>query len=221
MFNQVQDYTLGLLPAKRRKSQSGWQSFNAVCCPHNGESQDTRGRGGVIANPDGGVSYSCFNCKFKTSYTPGRPLSFKFRKLLRWLGADANEIQRLVFEALRLKDLVNPEEIKDADEPITFAARSLPEQAKSFWSLAEFYKLADNNHLPTQFVTAVNYVIDRKIDCNKYDFYWTPEIEHKLNYRVIVPFIYKNEIVGYTARAVNDGIQPKYISNHPADFVFN
>ena len=221
MFNQVQDYTLGLLPAKRRKSQSGWQSFNAVCCPHNGESQDTRGRGGVIANPDGGVSYSCFNCKFKTSYTPGRPLSFKFRKLLRWLGADANEIQRLVFEALRLKDLVNPEEIKDADEPITFAARPLPEQAKSFWSLAEFYKLADNNHLPAQFATAVNYVIDRKIDCTKYDFYWTPEIEHKLNYRVIVPFIYKNEIVGYTARAVNDGIQPKYHSNHPADFVFN
>lgn len=221
MFNAVQDYTLALLPSRRRHSQSGWLSFNAVCCAHNGESADTRGRGGIITNPDGGISYSCFNCKFKTSYTPGRPLSFKFRKLLRWLGADANEIQRLVIEALRLKDLIEPDKIDDPDEPVVFEKRQLPAEAKSFWSLAEFYKLADNNNLPNQLVQAVNYVTERKINCNKYDFYWTPEVEHKLSHRVIVPFIYKNEIVGYTARATNDGIKPKYHSNHPADFVFN
>ena len=221
MFNAVQDYTVSLLPSKRRRSQSGWQSFNAVCCQHNGDSQDTRGRGGIMTNPNGSVAYHCFNCQFKTSYTPGRPLSFKFRKLLRWLGGDTNEIQRLVIEALRIKDLIEPDKIEETDEPVTFERRSLPTEAKSFWALAEFYKLADNNNLPANFVHAVNYVVDRKIDRNRYDFYWTPEVENKLNYRVIVPFKYKNEIVGYTARAINDGIKPKYHSNHPADFVFN
>jgi len=221
MFNAVQDYTVSLLPSKRRRSQSGWQSFNAVCCQHNGDSPDTRGRGGIMTNPNGSVAYHCFNCQFKTSYTPGRPLSFKFRKLLRWLGGDLNEIQRLVIEALRIKDLIKPEEIEEEKESITFERRSLPLEAKSFWALAEFYKLADNNNLPANFVHAVNYVVDRKIDCNRYDFYWTPEVEHKLAHRVIVPFKYKNEIVGYTARAINDGIKPKYHSNHPADFVFN
>ena len=56
---------------------------------------------------------------------------------------------------------------------------------------------------------------------SKYDFYWTPEVEHKLSHRVIVPFIYKNEVVGYTARSLVDGIKPKYHSNHPAHSVFN
>ncbi len=221
MFNTVQDYTLNLLPPKRRRSQSGWTSFNAVCCAHNGESADTRGRGGIITNPDGGVSYSCFNCKFKASYQPGRPLSFKFRKLLRWMGADSNEIQRLVVEALRIKDLISPEDIKEPEEEIVFERRTLPEQAKTFWALAEFYKLADYSNTPNQLNKAVTYVTSRHIDCARYDFYWTPEVEHKLDHRVIVPFIYKNEIVGYTARALEDGIKPKYHSNHPAHFVFN
>ena len=29
MFNAVQDYTLSILPSKKKRSQSGWLSFNA------------------------------------------------------------------------------------------------------------------------------------------------------------------------------------------------
>jgi hypothetical protein len=137
------------------------------------------------------------------------------------MGADTNEIQRLVVEALRVKDLIRPEDVKEPQEEIVFESRTLPEQAKSFWALAEFYKLADYNNTPVQFMEAVKYITGRHIDCKKYDFYWTPEVEHKLNHRVIVPFIYKNELVGYTARSLVDGIKPKYHSNHPPHFVFN
>jgi hypothetical protein len=221
MFNAVQDYTLSILPSKRRRSQAGWLSFNAVCCHHNGDSTDTRGRGGCITNPDGGVSYHCFNCQFKTSYQPGRPLSFKFRKLLNWLGADPTEVKRLVIEAIRVKELIRPEDIRAPEEEIVFEARSLPQEAQSFLALAEFYKLAEYQSTPKLFTDAVHYSLDRKIDTIKYDLYWTPEIEHKLNHRVIVPFVYKGQTVGYTARATVDGIKPKYHSNHPANFVFN
>jgi len=222
MFNSVQDYTLSILPSKRKTSQSGWLSFNAVCCQHNGHNVDTRGRGGIKTNGDGHLSYHCFNCNFKTSFTPGRALSFKYRRFLKWLGADQTEIQRLVIEALRLKDLVNPEQIREPEpeEEITFKPRSLPKEAVGFLALAEFYELADKQY-PTQFVEAVNYVSDRKIDFQRYDFYWTPEVENKLNRRVIIPFKYKNEIVGYTARAFVESVKPKYQSDHPANFVFN
>ena len=138
MFNAVQDYTLSILPSKRRRSQAGWLSFNAVCCHHNGDSADTRGRGGCITNPDGGVSYHCFNCQFKTSYQPGRPLSFKFRKLLNWLGADPTEVKRLVIEAIRVKELIRPEDIKEPAEEIVFEARALPQEAQSFWPWQNF-----------------------------------------------------------------------------------
>ena len=68
----VNDTVLTYLPSKRKQTPSGWLSFNATCCHHNGHAADTRGRGGLISNPDGGVSYHCFNCGFKASWQPGR-----------------------------------------------------------------------------------------------------------------------------------------------------
>ena len=225
MTNSVIDTTLNLWRSgrKTRTSQSGWISSNAPCCSYNGESADTRGRGGLIQNGDS-VSYHCFNCGFKTSYTPGRPLTYKFRKLLTWLGADENTVRHLVIEAIRVKEQLEfyspTTPIIAETETITYEPRALPEEAVSFHSWLEFYELA-NQHYPTQYVDAVQYANDRSIDLTKYDLYWTPQVEHKLNYRVIVPFTYKNQIVGYTARSVVNGIVPKYYSNHPSDFVFN
>ena len=59
----------------------------------------------MLYNPDGAVSYHCFNCGFKTSWTPGRTLSFKMRKLLRQLNFDEAEVQRLNLELLSQADL--------------------------------------------------------------------------------------------------------------------
>jgi len=221
MFNAVQDYTLSILPSKKRRSQAGWLSFNAVCCQHNGESADTRGRGGVMSSQDGGISYHCFNCGFKIGYQPGRPLGFKFKRLLKWLGASESEISRLTIDALRLRELVAPTDKEIEPIKVSWDERPLPVEAQSFWALAEFYKLSEYTNAPSAFLEAVNYVVNRKIDTQKYDFYWTPEVEHKLSHRAIVPFIYQGKIVGYTARAVNNNIKPKYHSNHPAHFVFN
>ena len=50
MQNLVQQTLLLHLPGKRKQTASGWLSFNAVCCIHNGESADTRGRGGIVEN---------------------------------------------------------------------------------------------------------------------------------------------------------------------------
>ena len=82
----VYDTLTQYLPAKRKTTPSGWTSFNAPCCIHNGDSADKRQRGGLISNGDEGVSYHCFNCGFKCSWQPGRNLSGKMRRLLQWLG---------------------------------------------------------------------------------------------------------------------------------------
>ena len=73
----VKDILLTFLPGKRKQTPSGWLSFNAPCCHHNGTSADKRGRGGLITNGDGGISFHCFNCGFKASWQPGRNLSHK------------------------------------------------------------------------------------------------------------------------------------------------
>lgn len=224
MTNLVVDTTLNLWKTGRRvkTSASGWLSANAPCCPYNGESTDTRSRGGIIQNGDS-ISYHCFNCGYKTSYTPGRPLSYKFRKLLDWFGADQNQIRHLVIEAIRIKEqleLLQPQEVPSA-ELVTFNAKPLPNEAISFNAMADFYKLSDSSNYPKQFMDAVQYIHDRQIDMERYEFYWTPVVEHKLSYRVIVPFKWQGQIIGYSARATVDGIIPKYYTDHEPNFVFN
>jgi hypothetical protein len=223
MLKSIQDAVLQILPAKRKTSASGWISFNAVCCDHNGESRDTRTRGGVTTNPDGGISYHCFNCNFKASYVPGRHLTYKFRKLLNWLGADEGTVKRLVIDAIRIRDLVAPEQIIEAEaaEPINFKPRALPNEAQSFHALSNFYTLKDDRDVPAGFQSAVIYAATRKLDLNKYDFYWTPETQYNLHKRIIIPFTWRNEIIGYTARAITDEVKPKYHNSHEPNYVFN
>lgn len=221
MYDIVQQELLQLLPARRKRSND-WISFNAVCCPHNGESADTRRRGGVRPNADGSVSYHCFNCGFKTGFYPGRPIGFKFRKLLKWLGADDNTVQRLVMEALRIKEMVPvAERVPVPEVEITFKPRPLPDDSASFAEWASMLEQAPDFDVPAQLSNAVKYVYDRKIDTDKYDFYITDESSYHLDQRVIIPFTWKNQIIGYTARALTDGIKPKYHNSHEPNFVFN
>lgn len=220
MLTTIQDSVLQLLPARKKTGQNGWTSFNAPCCVHNGESADTRGRGGLKTDA-GKVSYHCFNCQFKASYQPGRHLTYKFRKFLSWLGADDNTVRRLVIDAVRLKDLVAPEEIKEAVEEIRFEARSLPDNAKPIIELEAFYRLGDYQNVPAELLASIEYVHRRQIELGKYNFCWTADTAYNMHRRIVVPFYYQKQVVGYTARAIVDGIKPKYYSSHPADFVFN
>ena len=96
----VVETVLTYIPHKRKTTPSGWTSFNAPCCHHNGHSADTRGRGGVIQNDDG-ISYHCFNCGFKASWQPGRPFSHKMRKLLQWMGTPDDAINKVALDVMR------------------------------------------------------------------------------------------------------------------------
>jgi hypothetical protein len=210
MLNIISDFIRSILPVKKKTTPSGWTSFNAPCCPHNGESADTRGRGGLTANPDGSVSFHCFNCNFKASYQPGRHLTFKFRKLLKWLGADDTDIKRLVIEAIRVRELVSPEEVKAEaeEEKIEFKVRDLPDDAENLVAL-------DYVH------PALEYCVARKIDIAKYQFYATRQAQYNLHKRIIIPFVWQGRTIGYTARAIEDNVKPKYHSNYEPNFVFN
>jgi hypothetical protein len=219
----IQQDLLALLPPRRKSAPSGWISFNAPCCVHNGETADTRSRGGMIPSADGAVSYHCFNCGFKTGWRPGWHISYKFRKLLRWLGADDNTIQRLVIEAVRFKDTVAPDSISVTDVvPVDFQSRSLPDSSASFSEWATQLRLSHEDALvPEQLVRAVDYVNSRAIDLHKYEFYLSADTAYNMHRRVIVPFYWQDRLIGYTARALDDDVRPKFHSSHEPNYVFN
>ena len=228
----IQQDVLQLLPARRKSAPSGWISFNAPCCVHNGETADTRGRGGIINSADGAVSYHCFNCGFKTSWRPGWHISYKFRKLLRWFGADDNTIQRLVIEAVRLKDTVAPDAIPATDiATLDFKARPLPPDTASIrhWATAMRLGADWNDHgisnvdLPEQLVKCCDYLLTRGAkEYNKsYEFYLSDDQAYNMHRRVIIPFYWQDQLIGYTARAMDDGVKPKFHSSYEPNYVFN
>lgn len=204
MLTVVQDTVLQYLPGRRRTSPGGWTSFNAPCCQHRGHKSDTRGRGGIITNPDGTVIYHCFNCGFKTGYRPGSHLGYKFRKLLSWLGADENTIRRLVIEAVRVKELVGVADTEPEVE-VQYTPRVLPNDVR----------LIDEDP------QAMAYCQARKIDLDRYPLLVSRRTEHNLNRRIIIPFTWQNELIGYTARTWDPLIKPKYYSQYDSNYVYN
>jgi hypothetical protein len=187
----IADKVLALWKQNRRTktSNTGWVSANAVCCQHRGETSDTRGRGGFITDGAGQISYHCFNCNFQTGYRPGYQLGYKFRRLLRWLGAEETEISALAIEALRIRDLLGVVETpaeENTTKDIEYKVRPLPQGAKSFKELLTFYQLNDFKSAPKGLSDALMYVLQRGADLPNYDYYYTEDTAYDMNQRVVI-----------------------------------
>jgi hypothetical protein len=154
-----------------------------------------------------GISYHCFNCGFKASWQPGRPLSVKAKKLFNWLSIPDDLITKCSFEALRLKD-EQPETYESLIP--TFIDKALPLGSRP---LTEWCK-----NPPDELIPVLEYLIGRGYNIDDYNWHWTDE--QGFQNRLIVPFYYQNRIVGYTARLIRDG-KVKYISEQQPGYVFN
>jgi hypothetical protein len=207
----VVDIFRRLIPARAKSSPSGWTSFNAPCCHHRGHKRDTRKRGGVRF--DQGIIYNCFNCKYSTSWQPGRTLTEKFKSLCRWMGANDDDIKDMVFEALKTEAKEYVHEVHE--ERIEFEEKALPEGAMP---INEWINTAYLPDISEDLGPVIDYVYSRGMDPLTEDFYWSPAAGYVD--RVIVPFKWKGKVVGNTARKVKKGA-PKYLSDQHPHFVFN
>lgn len=213
MSNIVIDTTLTLWKTGRKikTASSGWLSGNAPCCVHNNQSPDRRGRGGMILAGEK-LTYSCFNCGFKTGYVTGTHLTSRFRNLLGWMGADTQTVDKLTIEAVRIKEEQQGVQalIKKFNRPkiISFEAKTLPE-----------HSIPLEPHNP-QHHEHVQYLIGRGLDPGGYPYHISPDAEGRDGNRLIIPYYHGGQIVGNTARYY-DGRKPKYISDRPRGYVFN
>jgi hypothetical protein len=206
----IADTILTFLPAKRKHTPSGWISFNAPCC------SDKRQRGGFIKNGDEAISYHCFNCGFKASWQPGRTISAKLSKLMRFLNMPDDIISQLRLEALRLND-TSSSQVRQVIPK--FEERALPMDAKSLEEWSTWIELQGWENADQELINAFCYLRNnRSIDPYSYPFYWTNKIGFKN--RIIIPFYKDGVCVGYTARATNDA-KPKFISEQQPGYVFN
>ena len=195
------------LPPKRKTTPSGWISFDAPCCHHNGTTRDTRQRGGLISNPDGGISYHCFNCGFKASWQPGRNFSHKLRKLYQWLGAPDDVINKVALEVMRENEGVEAQ-TRIATIP-TFNTVPLPDDAIKITDITDFNKYS---------MAVLEYMAARNLNVDDTDYYWSPSLGYRD--RLIIPFYYEGRIVGWTGRSVVPDKKPKYLTEVQPGFVY-
>lgn len=205
-MSTVSDILLAYLPPKRKTTPSGWISFNAPCCHHNGNNTDTRGRGGLISEGDT-VSYHCFNCGFKASWQPGRQVSHKLRKLLQWLNTPDDVVNKLALQVMQENEgFVAQQKVVLIPK---FDTVPLPDNAVKLTDLTEF---------TSHSMAVIEYMAERNLNIDDTDYYWSSSLAYRD--RIIVPFYYEKRIVGWTARTIQPNKQPKYLSEQQPGFVY-
>jgi hypothetical protein len=193
---------LAFLPGKRKQSSSGWISFNAPCCVHNGNTPDRRGRGGIKLS-DQGWSYHCFNCGYKTSFILGRNIGFKARRLLEWIGVPETDINQINLESMRHRSMEgmieDRQRVWNNTAPIEFKETDLPEFTDFVTpATPDQWAYLRSRHVPEDYPIMV---------------------AATTRAGVIVPFTYNNQVVGSTIRFLDDH-NPRYINDMQKGYVF-
>lgn len=188
---------------KTKKTPSGWITGNAPCC------QDSRQRGGFIVTPEEAVSYHCFNCQFKTSFTVGRHITHKMRQFMHYLNIPDSEINKLILAALQLETIESSG--IDIQMIPKFDPKPLPLGANPIIDYLD--------NIPDKLIPVLEYMAERKLCLDDYPFHWTPKTG--MNNRIIIPFYYENNTVGYTARIITKTSVNRYYSDQHPNYVFN
>lgn len=196
---------LQVVPGKKKLTQSGWHSFNAICCHNRGHKADRRGRGGIKFDGEN-WSYHCFNCGFKCNFVLGRTIGKNTRQFLSYCGMDKDDINKYSLESLQHKDLLDFTKAKREKKKIKFKETHLPDA-----------ELIDENNPKHE--VFVKYLNKRKIRVGDYPFMCTPDAEGRQANRVIIPYTYENKIVGHTSRYLDDRT-PKFINDQQQGYVF-
>lgn len=209
------------LTGKRRTSNTNFVNINCPMCTSRGETADRKQRCGVKRDEQG-IGVYCFNCGFKTRFVLGQTLSKGMRNFLEGIGVSQTEVKRINYRALQLGKMVmgNAEAAQLVPTMFrpSFAPKALPKGAKSLATWA-----AEGCTDP-DFADAATYIFGRgDAIAMATEFFWTPDTDHEMNRRIILPFTFGGDVVGYTGRLIDPATstKPRYHSEVPTNFVFN
>ena len=201
LVEKVHRLLLDNLPVSTSKTPSGWNTMNCPMC------SDKRKRGGLITT-GARISYNCFNCGFTTGWAPNPALGKKYKDLATTLGATNEDIHKVQVDLLKYSEDLETEEFTDY-----------------VYNLQKF----ETVELPKDFTVVETLKDDHPIKIyakergllGLYPLLYFNESLYKQ--RLVVPFTYNNEIVGWTARHINPPTKqtPKYLHKMQPGYVFN
>jgi hypothetical protein len=136
-----------------------------------------------------------------------------------WLGVADNTIKKLAIEAMRHEASDTKYEKRKF---ITFKKKKLPKNAYGLEIWLEKYIAKDLTEPQWQKIDELlNYLRTRGIGPDWYDFMYSPDIHFDFNKRVIIPFYWKGDTVGFTGRMFEQSEKVKYYTDVQPGYVFN
>ena len=172
-----------------------------------------------MAGADGTISYHCFNCGYKASYVIGRKLTQRMRTFMGYIGIADDTIKKLAIEAMRYEE----GDIKyEKKKFVNFHKKQMPKNTHSLDVWLEKYVAKDLTAPQYNKIdNLLNYLKVRGIDPPWYDFMYSPDMYFNFNERLIIPFYWRGDIVGYTGRLFEDIKKVKYVTDVQPGYVFN
>jgi len=213
MNNSIPDLFEQLFISRKHYRARGWINID---CPECG---DTRQRCGFKRTDNAGFLISCLNggCSLNTEsagWVPGYFFGGRLKKLYSDMGGNLADlpIRDLMFQNKRVTHDKNGNVVAQEQLEIvtSFPEISLPTGAIPLIDAAE----GNNDAL-----SVLEYLLRRWEGYPEYyNFYWTPKATNSL----LIPFLHKQKIIGYTSRdvTVKSG-RGRYYQRCPADFMFN
>lgn len=208
-----------------KSAPKGWHKRNCMLCHTQGHGKDTRNRFGIQFNPQS-IACNCFNCGFSAGYTTGKELSKAMKFFLRQIHVSEEFIKTIEFEIFKEKNKIEILREGQTPEDLESRVKKMFQQWKPMELPPDSLKITEwleHGLDDPKFLKVVNYAMDRHI----YDldqFYWCPDRAHNLNQRLLIPYYYRRNIVGFTSRLcydTEDKAIPKYYQQCPLDFVYN
>ena len=170
-----------------------------------------------MTSADGTLSYHCFNCGYKASYILGRRLTQKMRTFMGYIGIPDNTIKKLAIEAMRHEE----GDVKyERRKFITFNKKELPKGAKRLEAWLEKYTTLSSTE-QNNIDSLLNYVSSRGIGADWYDFMYSTNTFWNVNKRLLIPFYWRGDIVGFTGRMFEQSEKVKYYTDVQPGYVFN
>lgn len=201
-----------------KSSRKDWLSRNCPLCTHRGHSADKRGRFGLKVEQGQTIAMHCFNCSFKAKYARGTLVSKDFAWFMETIGVPKEDVKKIKFQSFREKEAGEIyDDVKITEDPRgKWKEVELPPDSYSIATWAE-HGCEDKFYLKV-----AEYCLERGL--RPTDMFWTPDKEHSMNKRVLMPFYYNDNIVGYSGRYYMDSpakIIRRYLNLTPEDYIYN
>jgi hypothetical protein len=165
------------------------------------------------------VSFHCFNCGFKANYMVGRKLNQKMRQFMSYIGIAEDTIRKMAIEAMREEEGDTKYERKKF---VTFNKRELPKDAHKLDVWLEKYVGEDLTEPQWNKIDhLLKYLESRGIGPDWYDFMYSPDKGWDVFKRLLIPFYWRGDVVGFTGRMFEQSDKVKYYTDVQPGYVFN